>query len=271
VNQRDKKVIEFSSAKLDSHRVSGHSGQLETPDIESSSSDYATRFAGSIGQWFLEVQARGLRQALAGHPIKNVLDVGGGHGQNLPTLKALGHNIEILGSGKSCPEPIAGELAQGCITYKPGNLLELPYPDNSFDAAISFRMLAHLQDWQRHIAELCRISRGLVIVDFPVSHSVNALAERMFFLKQAIETNTRKYQLFRAADINAIFAEQGFVQTLRYPQYFFPMALYRGLKHRGLARLMEQLARSTGLSSAYGSPIIASFSAASLAHNNCHY
>ena len=54
----------------------------EQPDIESSTRDYATRFSGPIGEWFLYVQEQGTErhfQALVteANQSLSVLDAGG--------------------------------------------------------------------------------------------------------------------------------------------------------------------------------------------------
>lgn len=231
----------------------------ETPDIESSNIDYARRFSGSIGQWFLEVQSAALKRSLEGAEIESVLDVGGGHGQNIELLTNLGCSIEVLGSAPECAKLLSNAIDSGSTSFKVGNILDLPYADNSFDAVISFRMLAHLDNWEQHIAELCRVSRGLVVVDFPVAKSVNALAEKLFFLKKAVESNTRQYQLFGEEQLSEAFIHYNYQQGSRYPQYFFPMALYRALKFTPVARIMEACARLLGLTQVLGSPVIAAY------------
>ncbi|NEO49979.1 MAG: class I SAM-dependent methyltransferase, partial [Moorea sp. SIO4A3] len=53
----------------------------ETADIETSSEDYASRFAGEIGAWLLKVQEDATLKMLTPYPKATILDVGGGHGQ----------------------------------------------------------------------------------------------------------------------------------------------------------------------------------------------
>ena len=60
----------------------------ETPDIETSSAAYASRFAGSAGRYLLSVQSRAVVQAIADLPPGTALDVGGGHGQLVEPLRA---------------------------------------------------------------------------------------------------------------------------------------------------------------------------------------
>ncbi|MGB3514268.1 MAG: hypothetical protein WBA93_34670 [Microcoleaceae cyanobacterium] len=51
----------------------------ETAEIETSSDDYASRFAGNIGAWLLKIQEEATLKMLAPHPNAKILDVGGGH------------------------------------------------------------------------------------------------------------------------------------------------------------------------------------------------
>ena len=53
-------------------------GGREEADVTTSSADYARRFAGGVGAWFLEVQAKATLDLLAPWPGASVLDVGAG-------------------------------------------------------------------------------------------------------------------------------------------------------------------------------------------------
>ncbi|WP_293161376.1 hypothetical protein [Okeania sp. SIO2C9] len=47
----------------------------ETADVETSSDDYASRFAGDIGAWLLKVQEEATLTMLAPYPNGKILDV----------------------------------------------------------------------------------------------------------------------------------------------------------------------------------------------------
>src|SRR3972149_2530813 len=53
----------------------------EDADVETSSEAYARRFAGPVGEFFLEVQAAATLDLLRPWPGSSLLEVGGGHGQ----------------------------------------------------------------------------------------------------------------------------------------------------------------------------------------------
>lgn len=231
----------------------------EMPDIESSTDDYATRFAGSTGQWFLEVQAKATSSCLSSMAPGRVLDAGGGHGQNVETVLSLHHQLYILGSAESCTHRLQENIDNGDIEFEQGYLTRMPYADRSFDASISYRMLPHLNDWQTHIAELCRVSDTLVIVDFPTLRSVNYFSEVLFTMKKKLEKNTRPFLIFKEKAVVSEFEKYGFKVDRRIGQFFFPMALHRALKSVMLSRLLEAFSRLTGLNTIFGSPLIISF------------
>jgi len=231
----------------------------ETPDVESSTDNYATRFTGEIGEWFLHVQSNATYYCLADMDPGKVLDAGGGHGQNVRTVLSLHHQMYILGSKVSCKHRVQEKIDAREVHFELGYLTEMPYADSSFDVTISYRMLAHLNDWQTHIAELCRVSNNLVIVDFPTTRSVNYFSAIMFPMKKQLEKNTRPFALYKEQSIVKEFAKHGFLADKKIGQFFFPMALHRALKTVVLSKFLEGAARITGLSYIFGSPVVMSF------------
>ena len=71
-------------------------------DIETSSEDYAKRFSGKIGEYFLSVQSVITLKLLKKWANAKVLDVGGGHAQLAVPLIENGFNVTIAGSDESC-------------------------------------------------------------------------------------------------------------------------------------------------------------------------
>ena len=74
---------------------------LETADVETASDDYAARFEGDVGRYFLDQQAAITLKFLDDSPGVRVLDVGGGHGQLTAPLAEQGFDITVTGSADS--------------------------------------------------------------------------------------------------------------------------------------------------------------------------
>jgi 2-polyprenyl-3-methyl-5-hydroxy-6-metoxy-1,4-benzoquinol methylase len=228
----------------------------ETADIETSSEDYARRFAGPVGAWFLEVQECATLRMLAAHQGATVLDVGGGHGQVTGALVRAGHRVEVLGSAEVCRERIHRYLADGACSFRVGNILDLPYSRGAFDVVISYRLLPHVTRWPLFLTELTRVARHAVIVDYPSVKSVNYLAPRLFGFKKRLEGNTRHYACFREDEVLEVFREHGFTTGDRLPEFCLPMVLHRSLQAPRISACAEWTCRHLGLTERFGSPVI---------------
>lgn len=228
----------------------------ETADIETSSADYAHRFAGAIGAWFLRVQEAATLRMLEPHPGATVLDVGGGHGQVTAALLQRGHQLTVLGSDEICQQRIRHLVDGQRCSFRVGNILDLPFPDQAFDVVISYRLLPHVTQWRQYLAEMTRVARTAVVVDFPSTRSVNSVAPYLFRFKKSIEKNTRTFTCFDESELLAVFRSLGFLPADRYPQFFLPMVLYRALKSPHLAAAIETPFRLFGLTNSFGSPVI---------------
>lgn len=224
----------------------------ETADIETSSADYARRFRGSIGFWMLAEQSLRLRQSLAGLPDGSlVLDVGGGHAQTAPVLATAGYNVTVTGS-----DPVCAERLTQSVNFVLADCLALPFPDRSFDAVISFRLLPHCTQWQTLLQEMCRVAQNRVVFDYPTTQSLNVVADSLFGLKKKLEKNTRPFTLFRHDDIRKVLETQGYTVTAIRPQFFWPMVLHRMVKIPILSRILEAPCRVLGLTRLFGSPVV---------------
>lgn len=226
----------------------------ESYDIFTSSDDYATRYAGRVGEWMLRVQEQAILRMLAPHPNASILDVGGGHSQLTPALIRNGYLVTVLGSSEDCKSRLSPCLDQ--ITFDIGSLMNMPYPDRAFDVVISLRLMAHMPRWEEFIGELARVARKAVIVDYPEVRSINIVSTQLFSLKKRLEPNTRRFQCLRERELLRVFKEVGFRESDRFPQYFLPMMLHRALKQPRLSAALEAFFRAIGLTRLLGSPVI---------------
>jgi len=237
----------------------GIEGTREDADVVTSSDAYARRFSGPVGRYFLELQERSTLDLLRPFPGSSVLDVGGGHGQLTGALVDAGHDVTVLGSDPACEKRVSEWTRGARARFVAADLLDPGLPERSFDVVLAYRLLPHVRRWPALVATLSRLARRAVVVDYPTRRSVNAVAELLFGLKQGVEKDTRPFTVFRDAEIERVFAAQGFRPTGRAPQFLFPMALHRALGSASVARGLEKGARTLGLTALLGSPVIARF------------
>jgi SAM-dependent methyltransferase len=229
----------------------------ECADIVTSTDDYARRFGGLVGRWFIETQTRLTLTALKALPAgASVLDVGGGHAQIAPPLIEAGYEVTVVGSDSSCSTRLEPWIANGQCRYHVADLRVLPFPDASFDAVVCFRLLPHSISWSRLIGELCRVARRSVIVDYPSSRSVNIASSPLLAVKREIELNTRPFLTFSPRQIRAAFWDRGFIVRSELPEFLLPMVLHRLFNRPLLSKIVELPGRFLGLTNWFGSPVI---------------
>ena len=92
---------------------------------------------------------------------KSVIDVGCGGGRYtvawglLGAGKVLGYDISATGIADARSRVESSDIDN--VTFQEGNVLSLPFADNSFDIVYSNGVLHHTTDWQKGVAELVRI------------------------------------------------------------------------------------------------------------------
>jgi 2-polyprenyl-3-methyl-5-hydroxy-6-metoxy-1,4-benzoquinol methylase len=231
----------------------------ETADIETSSDDYARRFSGQVGSWFLKVQEEATLRMLAPHQGANILDVGGGHGQLAGALVRSGYRVTVLGSADICRDRIRHLLDENRCSFEVGNILELPYSAGAFDIVLSYRLLPHVTRWPKFLGELSRVSKTAVMIDYPAIQSMNFIAPQLFRFKRRLEGNTRPFTSFKESQIVDVFASRGFTLAGRQAQFFLPMVLHRVLKLPAISSALEGIFRLSGATRFFGSPVILKF------------
>jgi SAM-dependent methyltransferase len=232
----------------------------ETPDVETSSERYAGRFRGAAGEYLLRVQEEAVRRLLPPSGGGALLDVGGGHAQLAGLAAALGWQVTVVGSTEECRARLLADPTAASVEFCACDLLDLPYPAESFDVALAVRLISHLRDWTGLVSELCRVARTCVVIDYPTVAGLNRLAPLAFHFKRAAEARTtRHYRSFSASEIDHAFEAHGFRRVATRGQFLAPMALHRLLGGAPWLERVEDSVRGSGLSNRFGNPVIARF------------
>lgn len=228
----------------------------QAPDVETASEGYARRFAGEVGRYFLDVQAGLVLELLSPWPGARVLDVGGGHAQLAPLLVEHGYRVTVLGSSQVCRERLDRALPRDSFEFRACDLLDLPFPDRSFDIVLAVRLLAHVERWRELLAGMCRVAARAVIVDSPDVSSFNRFYGPLFRWKRAVEGDTRSFLTFQRGEIAATLAGHGFGRPVERRQFFLPMVVHRAVGRAGFSRAVERASRGLGLTRRLGSPVV---------------
>lgn len=184
------------------------------------------------------------------------MDVGGGHGQLAVPLVEHGYQVIVTGSADVCRKKLDRFLPSNSFEYLTCDMLDLPFEDNYFDVVMAFRLLPHVDRWPKLISEMCRVSRNIVIFDYPDTRSFNFLYSMFFHAKKALEKNTRPFRLFKRGELFKVLSKHGFGNPVLKPQFFIPMVMHRLLRSVTMSKSSEFVFRYTGLTHLFGSPVI---------------
>lgn len=108
---------------------------------------------------------------------KDVLECGCGTGLILERIQE--HARRAAGIDLS---PGMLELARSRgLEVQEGSVTDLPFPDATFDVTCSFKVLAHVPDIGKALAEMARVTRpgGVILAEFYNPYSLRGLAKRL--------------------------------------------------------------------------------------------
>jgi SAM-dependent methyltransferase len=215
------------------------------------------RFSGPIGTMLAETQARVIAEFLPDVAGRSVLDVGTGTGRGALALARRGARVTGVDASTQMLD-IARQRAgeeKLSIDFQVGDAHRLSFPDRSFDAAVSLRVLMHTPDWRRCLGELCRVARERVVFDYPAVLSAAALQAAARHVAAAAGARTEAYRVFRARAMRAELGRHGFRVAAEHRQFVLPIALHKAIGSRAATARVEGLLRAVGLLRLLGSPV----------------
>jgi SAM-dependent methyltransferase len=226
-------------------------------DPETARSFDDDRFGGPIGQLIKFMQERVVFSTLGDVQGWKIADIGAGTGR---------FTVPFLNSGACVTACDASAQMLEVLREKTGpaeKRLSIQVADahdlyqlaaDSFDCAVSFRMLMHVINWKQALSELCRISRDWVVFDFPPRHGFQILAPMFHRLRRLFSSNVQPYATFAVTDVLTELGRCGFRAVRIDPGFFLPLVIHRLLHAPTFTRHVEGLFRKVGLTRLGGSP-----------------
>ncbi len=153
-----------------------------------------------------------------------ILEVGCGNGKTLSALRDAGYAAVGI--------DFSGEAVAACRRFLPdaevlqASVMDLPFPDSSFDGAVMFHVLENIGegDVERAVSELRRVVRPgghLIVRAFAVGDIRSEKGERISG-DNVVRGNGIRYRYFSEGSLSRCFPECQFVsvRTVRKPTRF---------------------------------------------------
>jgi ubiquinone/menaquinone biosynthesis C-methylase UbiE len=217
----------------------------------------ALRFSGPIGRLVADTQERQIAAFLAPVEGRRILDVGTGTGRAAIALARRGAIVTAVDASAEMLE-VAGRRAQEAhtrIAFARGDAHHLDFPDRSFDAVVCLRVLMHTPDWRASLRELCRVSSGRVVVDYPSLRSAAALQAVTRRVAHTFNRSVEAYRVFPPGAVVRALAAEGFRVTGEHRQFVLPIALHKRVNSEAWTRRVEGAMERAGLVRLLGSPV----------------
>lgn len=118
-------------------------------------------------------------------PHKSILDAGCGEGFSLNRIKKAGIEATMEGVDMEEAAIMIGKKLFPDFNLKLGSIYKLPYKDNSFDVVLCNEVLEHLDDPQKALSELNRVSKSHLILSVPNEpfHRISRMSRGKAILK----------------------------------------------------------------------------------------
>lgn len=217
----------------------------------------ALRFGGPIGQLIQETQQALLLEALSPIAGRTILDVGTGTGRAALAFARAGAVVTGIDASAEMLAVAERHAAEQHLsaTFRVGDAHQIPFPDRSFDAAVSLRVIMHTPNWRQCVSELCRVSNGRVIVDFPAFGSFASIESAIRGARKALGAKTEAYRTLREAAVRDVITNSGFRIVEMHRQFVLPINFHKLFNSRALTTSVEGGLAALGLLRLLGSPV----------------
>lgn len=217
----------------------------------------ALRFGGPIGVHLQATQQAVMMSALAPLAGRAVLDVGTGTGRAALAFAREGAAVTGIDASAEMLDVARRHAAEAGLTaaFEVGDAHQIPFPDRSFDAAVSLRVIMHTPNWRQCVTELCRVSRQTVIVDFPALGSVASVEVAARRVQQALGSKVEAYRTLSESAVRATLTAAGFEVVGVHRQFVLPINFHKIFNSLGVTLAIERVLASVGLLRLFGSPV----------------
>jgi ubiquinone/menaquinone biosynthesis C-methylase UbiE len=203
------------------------------------------RFGGPIGRLIAVTQEEQIAAFLGSLSGQRILDVGTGTGRAAIALARRGAIVTGVDASAEMLDVARQRAAEEGVqvTFARGDVHALEFPDRSFDAVVCLRVLMHTPDWRRSTAELCRVARSRVVLDYPSRSSAAAIQSSTRHLAAWFAPAIEAYRVFSPRAVARELESHGFRITGEHRQFVLPITLHKRIGSEAWTRRVEAFLR----------------------------
>ncbi|MGH7799260.1 MAG: class I SAM-dependent methyltransferase [Thermodesulfobacteriota bacterium] len=214
------------------------------------------RYGGSFGRYLRDIEVKNFSSFIeATH--NRVLDVGAGTGKLCIPLSSQSREVIALDLSKEMIRisKMNADIEDVRIMTVVCDAEQLCFDDKTFDCVVSSRLLMHLTDWRNGISEMCRVSKFLLIIEFPPFSSFAVIDSFFKKLEKFFISSTQTYKTFLIKSVIEELKRNQFEVVTVNRQFFLPIIVHRWFNNPWLSKRIENLCKMTGLIRLMGAPV----------------
>ena len=120
---------------------------------------------------------------------------------------------------------------------------------------LSLRLLMHVPDWRRSMAEWCRVADQTLVFDYPALGSPASLQAAWRQVARKAGQNVEAYRTFSNGAIARELHRHGFRIIATHKQFVIPIAVHKLIGSAGFTRGVERALAGIGILGLAGSPV----------------
>lgn len=215
------------------------------------------KYGGKFGE-YLKTQEAEVFISMIDPDCQSILDIGSGTGKLSLLMNNDSYTIVSLDSSYEMLNIVKSFINVADFKYLPVvcNAESICFTDRSFDCVVASRLFMHLSDWKAGLAEICRVSKKIIIFDFPSALSSSLIDSIFKRAKKLFITDTICYKTFLISKMLKELKNNDFSLVEIKKEYFFPMLIHRILNKPEFSQKIEYFFKKTGLTNIFGSTII---------------
>jgi ubiquinone/menaquinone biosynthesis C-methylase UbiE len=213
------------------------------------------KFGGRFGSFLQQLEVETVLSLMSAAD-QRILDVGAGTGKL--SLPLVGQSRQVTSVDLSFEMiRLAGEkAAHERMTLVPVicDAHQLCFADEAFDCVVASRLMMHLSDWKKGVAEMCRVAKGMII-DVPPLISFGGLDSFFKKCRRLFAADTQTYRAFLVSHLVSELKKRHFQIVAVKRQFFLPLAFHRRLDNPSVSLRLEQWCGRLGLTRLFGAPV----------------
>lgn len=167
----------------------------------------------------------------------HILNIGAATGATSVMLEQFG-KVKSVEYDQPCVDLVKEKLG---IDIEHGSILELNFPDQSFDIVCAFDVIEHVEDDKKAVSEMMRVCRtnGCVMVTVPAFNSLWSVHDEV----------NHHYRRYTIPQLRALFSS---ASNILYVSYFNTILFFPVLLVRNIGKLFPFLFKRKGSGSDFG-------------------